>query len=538
MATVRRGTHRSRVVVANVRLIMTPKVKLPQFRAPSTGSDRAPIRSRIAALCATPVAMLLAVLLPTLAAGVFWVAQTDQDATTGTVTVRSTAGGSATDPLAPSRSALTNTALPLQILAGGMTELTDGSTELDDGAHQMSDGLHQARDGSAELADGMTQLRAGLWQLGDGSSQVSGGVDRVVGALTGVGAAQGQIELIVQQTLDSLAASGDPQAAASADQLRPVLDLLRTQGLNGGVLTDLETLRKGAQTVAYQLDDPKSEFVDGMVRATDGSAQLRDGLVLLDDGGVRLVDGTTRLVGGVGPMETMFSTLRSNVEKASTSLPAATQVEADSAGSTNSYVVRSASDNWPYLAAAFALVAAALVGFFVPRVRAAVLGAVATSITMVLALAFADTGASFSGSVTATVLIVLWVAATVAAARAIRTALGLTVGGIVLAVLGIAQIVLAGMVLRGAGGAVDTVSMFTPIGQLVRILGASVDGGSLVFVLVSTVAAVVTLAVSVAVLLAHGAAREPDETADASDPDDSSADDDRFADDTVASSVP
>ncbi|MBY6708379.1 hypothetical protein HQ308_16385 [Rhodococcus sp. BP-241] len=512
---------------------MTPTVRLPR---PARLRGAA---ARVGAASSTPVAMVLAVLLPTVAAGVFWVSQTDRPATTGTVSVAATAGGSTTDPLGSSRAALTNTVLPLQILSGGMAELSDGSVELDDGAHQMSDGLHQARDGSAELADGMTQLRAGLWQLGDGSSQVSGGVDRVVGALTGVGAAQGQIELIVQQTLDSLAASTDPGAAASADQLRPVLDLLRTQGLNAGVMTDLQTLRDGARTVAYQLDDPSSEFVDGMVRATDGSAQLRDGLVLLDDGGVRLVDGTTRLVGGVGPMETMFSTLRTNVEKASTSLPAAERIEPDPAGGSTSYVVRSASDAWPYLAAAFALVAAALVGFFVPRARAAVLGAVATASTMVLALTFADTGASLSGSMVSTVLIGVWVAAVATAARALRTALGAVRAGVVLGVLGLVQVVLGGLVLRGVGGLPDTVGLFTPLGQLVRSLENAAAGGSIVTSLVSVIAALVTVAVSVAVLAAHRTiddAEPVDHGADAAVEND--ADEaDRTEDDSVSSSV-
>ncbi|MGB6183169.1 MAG: hypothetical protein WBF79_18185 [Rhodococcus sp. (in: high G+C Gram-positive bacteria)] len=508
---------------------MTPKVRLPHLRARSSDArETTRPRARVGALSSTPIAMMLAIVLPTLAAGVFWVSQAESSGSGvsgsgGTVGVAATAAGSATDPLSPARSALTNTALPLQILSGGMAELTDGSTELDDGAHQMSDGLRQARSGSAELADGMSQLRAGLWQLGDGSSQVSGGVDQVVGALTGVGAAQGQVELIVQQTLDSLTASTDPAAVASADQLRTVLDLLRTQGVNGSVLDDLQKLQNGARAVAYQLDDPSSEFVDGMVRATNGSVQLRDGLVLLDDGGVRLVDGTTRLVGGVGPMESMFSTLRSNVEKASSSLPPADRVETDPAGNASTFVVRSASAEWPYFAAVFVLVAAALVGFFVPRARSAIIGAVATSAAAVLALGFADTGASVAGSMTATVLIALWVAAITAATRAVRLTLGRTVGAVVLVVVGALQIVLSGLVLRGVGGAVEAISTFTPLGQVERSLMAPSAAGALV----SVIAALATAAVSVAILSAHA----PEDIDDA-------ILDERIDAETVSSSVP
>lgn len=472
--------------------------------------------------------LLLALMVPTLAAGVVVAATTDDDGSAAGPT-RVVPASQASDPLAATRGALGNTALPLQILAGGMTELTDGSVELDDGAHRLADGLGQARDGGNQLADGMTQLRQGLWQLGDGSTQVSGGVDRVVGALTGVGAAQGQIEVIVQQTLDSVAASTDPAAAATADQLRTVLDLLRTQGLNGGVLADLERLRDGARQVSYQLSDPSSPFVDGIVRATNGSAQLRDGLVQLDDGGVLLVDGTTRLRDGVGPMEGMFTTLRSNVDKASSSLPAVASTEVDPTGS--SFVVRPAVANWPYLTAVFAVLAAALVGFLVPRARAAVIGAVGAAATMVLALTFVDTGASLTGSAVATVTVGLWVAAVVTACRAVRLVLGPVVGAAVLALLGLVQVILGGAVLRGASGLLAQAADVTPVGQIVRALTDAVGGAGLP-TFVAVLAALATLAVA-SVVVRRG--ETPSEAATSDEPDAPAAE---KADDEDVVSVP
>lgn len=505
------------------------------MRVPSSLSRLVPARSGRPRRAAA--GLLLALLVPTLAAGVVAATTSDDAATTGPTRVAT--ASQSTDPLAATRGALGNTALPLQILTGGMTELTDGSVELDDGAHRLADGLGQARDGGEQLADGMTQLRQGLWQLGDGSTQVSGGVDRVVGALTGVGAAQGQIEVIVQQTLDSLATSTDPAAAATADQLRTVLDLLRTRGLNGGVLTDLERLRDGARQVSYQLSDPSSPFVDGIVRATDGSAQLRDGLVQLDDGGVLLVDGTTRLREGVGPMQGMFTTLRSNVDKASSSLPAAASTEVDPAGS--SFVVRPAVPSWPYLTAVFAVVAAALVGFLVPRARAAVVGAVGAAATMVLALTFVDTGASLAGSTVATVTVGLWVAAVVAACRAVRFALGAVAGAAVLAVLGLVQVILGGAALRGTDGVLTRIADFTPVGQIVRALTDAVAGPGLP-TLVSLLAAAVTLAVATALGRRNGErtvdGAGDEDAADAREPRDQRGDAAESADDEDVVSVP
>lgn len=465
--------------------------------------------SRTGAVRRAPVAAALAIVVPTLAAGVFW-AGPAVSGEPSTVTMAPASEQSSSDPLATTRSALAATTLPFSVLGSGVTELTEGGLELDDGARQMKDGLGQAREGSAELADGMTQLRSGLWQLGDGSSQVSGGVDRVVTALTGLGAAQGQIELIVQQTLESLETSTDPVATASADQLRTVLDLLRTQGLNSGVVDELEQLRSGAQTLAFQLDDPSSEFVDGMVRATEGSGELREGLVQLDDGGVLLVDGTTRLVEGTGPMTTFLDGIEGNVTRASSALPAAASVETDPTGSSSTFVVRAAAAPWPYLAAVFVMVAGALVGFVVPRARAVVIAAVAAAASMVVALSFADTGASLGGFMTVTALVAAWTAAVVCAARAVRVLLGVTAAAVVLGVLGLLQLVvvgLAGPAFGDDGGA--AVSAFTPLGQLMSALGSAASDGVGVSALVSFVAALATAGVGAVILSAHRSGEEP-----------------------------
>lgn len=475
--------------------------------------------ARVVAVLLSPVALVFAIVVPALAAGV-WFASNPAPATTVTAAPMS----SSADPLADTRKSLASTTLPLGLLSGGLAKLTDGGKQLDDGAHQLSDGLHQAKDGSGELADGMTQLREGVWALGDGSTKVSGGVDKVVDSLTGLGAVQGQVDLIIQQSIETLATSTDPAAKGAIDQLTTVQTMMRTQGLGGDVMNQLQELKTGARTLAYQLSDPKSEFVDGVVRATEGSAALRDGIVKLDDGGNRLVDGTGQLVDGTGPMAGVISGVQSDIASASASLPPANRIaadsgqaggrsESDSSTSPASFVVRPALPDWPYMVGSLLLVGAAVaVSLRVMRERfpALVTAGIAAAAAVVLWFAQDDlTGGALASAV---VVLALWAAALVAAGRAVIAVAGRTIGRIVLLVAAAVQLVVCGVAGPAFWQTGAHLASFLPLGQVVTALGEIAQSGAGVRTLVSAVVAIATVAVAQAVRSAHSTDVHVDET--------------------------
>ncbi|GGG02599.1 hypothetical protein GCM10007304_15750 [Rhodococcoides trifolii] len=454
--------------------------------------------ARVVAVLLSPVALVLAIVVPALAAGV-WFASNPVPAATVTAAPASSSG----DPLADTRKSLASTTLPLGLLSGGLAKLTDGGKQLDDGAHQLSDGLHQAKDGSGELADGMTQLREGVWALGDGSTKVSGGVDKVVDSLTGLGAVQGQVDLIVQQSIETLAASTDPAAKGAIDQLTTVQTMLRTQGLGGDVMNQLQELKTGARTLAYQLSDPKSEFVDGIVRATEGSAALRDGLVKLDDGGNRLVDGTGQLVDGTGPMAGVISGVQSDISDASASLPPANRIAADPTA-PSTFVVRPALPDWPYMVSALLLVGAAVaVSLRVVRERFPVLVTAGIAVSAAVVLWFAQDDLTGGALAAAVVVLAVWAAALVAAGRAVIAVAGQWTGRIVLLVAAGVQLVVCGVAGAAFWQTGAHLASFLPLGQVVTALGEIAQSGAGVRTLVCAVVAGATIAVAQAVRSAH-----------------------------------
>ncbi|MBD8505806.1 hypothetical protein HT102_04815 [Hoyosella sp. G463] len=184
-------------------------------------------------------------------------------------------------------------------LAAGIGQARGGSEQLAAGTGELAAGAGQLKDGTSQLRTGMTEFQGGIGQLGDGASQISGGVDELVAQLL---------------PLKSADAPFAPEIAAA--------------------LIQLEQLRDGARQLAFQLNDPSSDFrvgaaqlsdganqVDsgagqlatGSAELRDGAGQLRDGLVQLDDGSGQLTEGSRQLVAGLGQ-------LGSTAEQVSTSV--------------------------------------------------------------------------------------------------------------------------------------------------------------------------------------------------------------------------
>ncbi|WP_315772335.1 phage infection protein [Rhodococcoides kroppenstedtii] len=460
-------------------------------------------RSGPLAVLSRPLVALLAIVLPLLIAGGYAVASghdVDPVASSSTSTTDAAGGESGddaaaqpgADPLAKTRSALTQTQLPLSLLSGGLTQLTDGAPLLSGGVNQLSDGLGQARDGAQQLADGngqlaggLGQLQGGVVQLGDGATQISGGVNQLTTPLLALGEKQASATAAIADVANRIETLNNPITTDAARQLRELIDTLNAQGLGPDTVSQINQLRDGAELLAYQLSDPSSEFVTGVSTAVDGSnqlatgsAQLRDGLVQLDDGGRQLRAGTDQLSSGIEPIEGVVTSLQNGVRNATTSLPGATNVTATTTtsddGTVSTTVVASSRDTTTYyVIAALVAVAAVAAVSLLRRLRP---GARVVPVVAVVAIAAAASlvywvvgdGRSVGTLVGGVAFLLLASAAFVAAAGAVQMAFGRVAGQSVNLVALLVQLAVAGAALVAAPDSpvFGRLASFTPVGWL------------------------------------------------------------------------
>lgn len=212
-------------------------------------------------------------------------------------------------------------------LSAGTAQAASGAGQLSDGARQLAGGLSQARDGSGQLADGSAELASGIAHADDGAQQLSAGWAEFSGGITQLGDGASQVSAGVNELVTSL------QPLEGAAQFSPHI---------ADALAQLEQLRSGAAELAFQLDNPGSDFRTGAAQLHDGSNQLsagtsqlrsggfqvrdgaielRDGLVLLTDGSGQLVTGTDQLADGAGKIEATASRLTGSVNDVVNKIP-------------------------------------------------------------------------------------------------------------------------------------------------------------------------------------------------------------------------
>ncbi|OZE83020.1 hypothetical protein CH304_10470 [Rhodococcus sp. 15-649-1-2] len=255
---------------------------------------------------------------------------------------------------------LTDAGAGLSKAADGAEQLSDGLVTADAGAARLAEGsktladnMVTAQDGSAQLAAGASELSTGITtatdpllaiigevgqigvdpaQLGAGATQLSTGIDAVVSRLGEVGAVQSQAAVAVEQAVTMLRANPDPLSGQVASALTPVLDTLRTQGIDPGTTAELNRLSSDAQQLSYQLDDPSSPLRTGftllqdgglqsdVLRLRDGAQQLATGSATLADGLVQLTDGSNKLASGAGELADGTTRLDAGAKELSTAL--------------------------------------------------------------------------------------------------------------------------------------------------------------------------------------------------------------------------
>lgn len=423
-----------------------------------------------------PSAALLAIAFPLVAAGAFALGagydlSPDSQAPATTTDSAQAPQPSTGDPLAASRKNLQEAGLPISFLSGGVSQLTDGGRQLNDGVIQLADGITQAHDGSVQLADGFGQYNDGVVQLGDGASLVSGGVDQIVDQLTGFGAQQSEFTAKLETAALQVAAFPTPGSQEAAAQIRGVIDTLNTQGLGPQTLDQLAELKGGARELAFQLDDPSSDFRSATAQLSDGTVQLRDGLAQLDDGGGQLRAGTDQLVTAVGPVSGIVSGIQTNVSEATAGLPSAKELNAADTTVEVAPAAQTSTPVAPYLIAA--LVAVGAIGA-VSLVRvlsrdsrlrwvAAAVAVLAVGICAALAFAFTAPDASIGALLGAAIFLVVSAAAYLAAAGAIQRMLGATVGQAVNVALLLVQVVVCGAAYASSAAIWGQLSAFMPM---------------------------------------------------------------------------
>lgn len=191
-------------------------------------------------------------------------------------------------------------------LNNGTGQLLDGTNRLNDGVGRLSDGAAQLDDGAAQLANGSAKLLAGTGRLADGAGQIDGGVNQLTGMLIPVLKQAQAVAPALLQLVDVLRGLGMHQ---QADQLYSLVSKL-DPAASGNMVAQLEKLSDGTGQLYYNLSDPNSEYLGGMMalndgahRLSDGSQQLRAGVGELGDGAAQLQDGASRLHEGTGELK-------------------------------------------------------------------------------------------------------------------------------------------------------------------------------------------------------------------------------------------
>jgi putative membrane protein len=225
----------------------------------------------------------------------------------------------------------------------------DGAGQLSAGSRTLADNLGTARDGSAALADGSRRLSAGVQQATDpllkltddlgamgfdptaagaAATALGGNIKTVSDRIGALNVNYQQAAGIVNQVVDALRTNPDPAVRGLGDTLAGAQRLLAVKGLDPATDEGLTQLRANAQRLETDLADPgsglrtlithaldgglKSDLVTLRNGATDlaaGAHQLSDGLVQLADGSNQLKDGAAQLASGLGEADQRASTI-------------------------------------------------------------------------------------------------------------------------------------------------------------------------------------------------------------------------------------
>lgn len=326
-------------------------------------------------------------------------------------------------------------------LATGTGELKDGVAEMRTGAETLPEQFSEAVTGAQRLHQGLVELQAGVGQLGTGANDIADGVGTAVDQVIGFGALQGQLLGFIDDTLEGIGDSEEPElveARARLLELRGQVELIR---LDGPVADQLRALKDGSRELANQLGVPGHAFHDGIYTATRGAQDLSYGLTQAQGGVDEAVAGVGKLDEGAQRIDDMATRTQDRIGDIQRALPATvTSAEAD-AGET----ILGLSPMFALLIASLALIGGAFAG---ANRRWWVLVAAVPALTAagLILLWLVGSGATAQTLAWSALVLALGVVAFATATRALLGVFGVVGGSLAAGALGLAQIGLVGWV--------------------------------------------------------------------------------------------
>ena len=396
------------------------------------------------------------------------------DDTTG-APVADAPGGIDPAELVDARRATGEAASQAGFLLTGTGELVAGTGELREGAEVLPQQLDEAVTGSRELANGMIELQAGTGQLGAGATEVADGVEAAVAQVIGLGAVQGQILGILDETMRELDERDEPETETSREELANLRTEVENFDFDAAVVADLAALRDGSREVANQLNVPGYGFHDGIYTATAGAQELADGLAQARGGVDDAIAGVTALDDGAQRIEQMSEQNQERINTIQRALPAVQATTDDLAADAPRHLL---SPLYAMFIAALAMLGGVALGVathFLPtrRNQALLAGVLAltvlgTVLTAIVARGFTGAAAGLSALVLA-----LGVLAAVALTRVGLRLFGPVAGSVVAAGLGLLQVGVVGWVWQAAAAA-DVAAFWQAIAGLMPLNWATV----------------------------------------------------------------
>ncbi|WP_306496353.1 YhgE/Pip family protein [Corynebacterium striatum] len=207
----------------------------------------------------------------------------------------------------------------------GMVKLSDGIGAAAAGASRLDEGAGRLDDGANKLATGSDKLLEGTGKLGEGASQIEGGVGQLTGMLIPL---LQQAQSVVPSLIGLVDVLRGMGMTDQADQLFALLTKLDPAN-SSNMVSQLEKLRDGTKQLNYNLSDPNSEYLGGMLKLNQGTHQLAEGTgqlksgvgklstgaVQLNEGAGHLAEGTTSLKDGTGQLKSGGAQLKDGIDR-------------------------------------------------------------------------------------------------------------------------------------------------------------------------------------------------------------------------------
>ncbi|WIM73179.1 hypothetical protein QP028_06180 [Corynebacterium suedekumii] len=203
----------------------------------------------------------------------------------------------------------------------------------------------------------MVELQAGVGQLGTGATEVADGVGTAVDQVVGLGALQGQLLGMIDDTVAGLEGATDPDLVDARTRLQDLRGQVEMAQLDGDLANQLTALKDGSREVANQLAVPGYAFHDGIYSATKGAQDLSHGLTEAQGGVDEAVAGVEELDAGVQRIDQMATQTQDRIGAIQRALPVV-----QAAGTGEGVAAAAASEETiPTLAPMYAMLIAALV---------------------------------------------------------------------------------------------------------------------------------------------------------------------------------